>query len=563
VRWSGPKIFLIAFVVLCGAGAIWSAATPLLGAPDEPSQIVKAVSVADGVWSARCYVTGAHGPPSVQCTANTVDAKGFEGVPTFYDMVESPEPRGPQQAHSQICFTSKSQIRGSIPASCARSLNRKPDAYDRSLASNLYAPSYQARYPPLYYFVVGMPSHIGQSTIDLYLMRLASAAFSAIFLALALTTALVYSRNRMLIAGLVVAATPMVFFLAGVINPSGLEIACGIAVWTAGAILVTERLAAPPKGLVAIFGLSAVFLESVRSLSPFWLALTVIALLACAERCGLVNALRTRAVQMCAAVVVLFGIVAVWWIVALHSTDLYLGTTNHAVPASVSTSTILKTALEHNRYFLPGMIGVFGWFDTYSPPFTFIVWYALVGVLILGAVIRSPRRVVPFAVLIAVVVVPALIVTSHAHTDGYTWSGRDAMPFAVGLPILSTALLGTGRSRPLRTVVLARWVPGLIVLAAMAQFAAFYEALRRYAVGTEGPIFGFITHPDWQPAISVKGALLLELAALTALSALWIRAVKMPVSRAAGATGASPILGSEDNDGSASSVSVADSTEGA
>jgi hypothetical protein len=42
----------------------------------------------------------------------------------------------------------------------------------------------------------------------------------------------------------------MVLFLAGVVNPSGLEISSAIAVWMTGVVLVTEHLAGPPKGLV-------------------------------------------------------------------------------------------------------------------------------------------------------------------------------------------------------------------------------------------------------------------------------------------------------------------------
>jgi len=61
-------------------------------------------------------------------------------------------------------------------------------------------------------------------------------------------------------------------------------------------------------------------------------------------------------------------------------------------------------------------------------------------------------------------------------------------------------------------------ITGVIVLAAAAQFAAFYEALRRYAVGTTGPIFGFLKHPIWHPAIGIVGALGLGALGLVAIS---------------------------------------------
>jgi Predicted membrane protein (DUF2142) len=366
-------------------------------------------------------------------------------------------------------------------------------------------------------------------------MRLVSALWSAIFLALALTAAVVYSTNPAMVGGLVVAATPMVFFLAGVVNPSGLEISSAIALWTTGAILVTERLSVPPPGLVAMFGASAVTMELVRPLSPLWLALSVVFLLACCERSALVRALKTPSMQVCIGLVALFGVVAIWWIAAVHATDLFLGL-NAGVPNSVSTLTILETAFRHNSYYLPDMIGVFGWFDTYAPIATYVLWFLFVAGLVVAGALQSRRRgVLLGCFVVAILVIPALIETSHAHVDGYTWSGRDLLPFAVGLPILAAASLRARagsrlqpsghRIRLLTTVVVA--------LAALAQFVAFYEALRRYAVGTKGPIFGFLTHPKWHPAIGILGALALGAVALAAVSSTyWLAVRARPIDEA-------------------------------
>jgi hypothetical protein len=508
------RIFFIALASFFIVGAAWSEATPLLAAPDEPSQIVKAASVARGVWTARCYDVGP------KCVASTSSALGFEEVPTFYDLVRAPD-AADNGAHSQICFKRKTTPLGALPASCARSLNTLATPLEIKGYYNIFASTYQARYPPLYFAIVGLPTYLRGSSVDIYLMRLLSALLSAIFLALALTAAVVYSRNRAIVIGLVVAATPMVFFLGGVVNPSGLEISSGIALWTTGAILFTERLAAPPRGLVAMFGASAVTMELVRPLSPLWLALSVVFLVACSERAALLRALRTRSVQICIVFVGLFGLVAVWWIVAVHATDLYLGVSSGGVPSSVSTWTIFETALRHNTYYIPDMIGVFGWFDTYAPSATYVLWYVFLGGLAVAAAIQSWWRGVVLGIFgIAILVIPAVIETSHAHAYGYTWSGRDLLPFAVGLPILASSSLRTrsagraklsGRQFRLVTTI-------VIVLAALAQFAAFYEALRRYAVGTTGPIFGFLRHPIWHPAIGILGALALGAVALAAVS---------------------------------------------
>jgi hypothetical protein len=525
------RVYLIALAAFFIVGAAWSAATPLLAAPDEPSQIVKAASVVRGKLTAECYYLG------TTCTNNTTSANGLElGLPSFWALVRAPDVAD-NGANSQICFKNgKSDGLGSLSASCARSLNSPATPYEITGGYNRNASTYQARYPPLYFAIVGLPSLFSGSTIDVYLMRLVSALLSAIFLAIALTAAVVYSRNRALVGGIVVAATPMVFFLAGVVNASGLEISSAIALWTTGAILVTERLASPPPGLVAMLGLSAATMALSRPLSPLWLVLDGVVLLTFAERAPLLRALATRAVQVCLTLVAVLGVLAVGWIVTEHATDLYLGL-NAGVPGSVSTLTIVGTAFRHNTYYLPDMIGIFGWFDTYAPGLTYVIWYAFVAILAVVAALRSRRVGILIAAFgVAIVLLPVLIETSHAHVDGYTWSGRDLLPFALGLPILAAASLGAHRRRNLSDQLVRRTVSGAIILAAVAQFAAFYEALRRYAVGTHGAIFGFLLHPEWHPAIGIFGSLGLEVVALVALSLTYrlaLRADPRPPSSAA------------------------------
>ena len=144
-----------------------------------------------------------------------------------------------------------------------------------------------------------------------------------------------------------------------------------------------------------------------------------------------------------------------------------------------------------------------------------------VGLAAVGVALAGRRRAaVLIAVAVAILLVPVLISSSQAREHGYVWSGRDTLPFAVGLPLLAAAAAG----RPL----LSRFGPGRLrqaillaaLLAGVAQFGAFYEALRRYAVGTAGPIFGFVLHPSWRPAIGIVPALVLEVA-LALVGALW------------------------------------------
>lgn len=473
------RVFVVAFLVLFGAMAFWSVATPLYAAPDEPVHVIKAAAVARG------ELLGALAGPSQP-------AFGSVRVPAFYA----------NSRNLPACF----HRRPTVPASC------EPSAAPSSAPTTVWI--YNARYPPLYYAIVGLPSLLGVGSWALYLMRLTSALLASLLVALAVTAARLWSRSRLVLVGVLVAATPMVLFLGGVVNPSGLEVSAAIATWTCGSLLVLEHLEDPPPGLVGALALSASVFELTRGISPFWLACTLVALLAVADWRRLGQLFRRRSILAGIAVVAVLGAAGLAWTFTEHALDVYSRTPLGPAPES----TILETSFAHNAYYLPGMVGVFGWFDTYAPTFTYVVWYGLVGLLTLGAAaVARLRQVLTLALLaVAIVVVPVAISSSQVHRYGYTWSGRDTLPFAVGLPILAAALLGRSVLSAYRT----RLAGVVGVLAVGAQLAAFFEALRRNAVGTKGPDFGFLLHASWRPPLGFAAVLAGEAAALACLALL-------------------------------------------
>lgn len=494
---SPRRVFATALAVVFCAMALWSAATPLYAAPDEPVHVIKAAAVARG------QLVG-------QTAGASQEAFGMVTVPGTYGL--------PANRNSPTCF----HRAPTVPASCAPAIAPSPAA--------THAWIYVARYPPLYYALVGLPSLLGDSTATIYGMRLVSALLSALMIALAVMVAVCYSRRRLALVGVGVAATPMVLFLGGVVNPSGLEVSAAIAAWTAGSVLVVERLDDPPPGLIAALGVAAAVFELVRSLSPFWLALSAVTLLGVADLRRLRALLRRRDAKVVLAVVLVLGALACAWILGEHSTAVYarsgLGPTAEA--------TILETSFAHNDFYIPTMIGVFGWFDTWAPTFTYLAWYAMVGALVLVAAVLGRRRdaLVLAGLALAVVVVPVLISSSQVHRYGYTWSGRDTLPLAVGLPILAGALLGGTGITARAARLAARLAPVLVC----AQFAAFFEALRRYAVGTRGPDFGFLWHAAWSPPGGFALALAGEAVVLVAGARLLAAAVRgAPGPRAAAA----------------------------
>ncbi len=117
--------------------------------------------------------------------------------------------------------------------------------------------------------------------------------------------------------------------------------------------------------------------------------------------------------------------------------------------------------------------------------------------------------------LLVVIFVPVAISYGQAHRLGVIWQARYILPMAVGVPLMAVALVERSDAlRGVRTRV-ATLVCGLLAVAA---FAAFAEALRRYAVGVGGPII--YLQGSWQPPF---GATTLTIAAfvLLALMALY------------------------------------------
>ncbi|HLI14960.1 MAG TPA: DUF2142 domain-containing protein [Acidimicrobiales bacterium] len=499
------RAFAVAFALCFAAMALWSLATPLFGAPDEPVHVEKAAAVVRGELVGR-LVGGASNPLAVVT------------VPAFYAEIRN-EP---------TCFHTHPKV----PASCA----------------SLPAPSakpepvliYTARYPPLYYALVGLPSLLGEGRLELYLMRLVSAALASAFVALAFACAAASSRSRLLVPALVVALTPMVLFLGGVVNPSSFEIAAALCAWTSGALLVLERHEAPPRALVAAFAVSACAFELARAISPFWLALEGLVLVALAERRALRSLLTDARVHVALGAIVCCGIVAVAWTVREHATDVF---SRVSVPAGVPELTILERSFAHNAFYVPDMVGIFGWFDTHPPLATFVLWYAMVGALLVGGALAATRRqlAVLASFVLAVLVVPVAISSSQAHAVGYVWQGRDTLPFAVGLPVVAASLVAR-RLAGAADVVCARATAVLAVLAVLAQLAAFFEALRRYAVGVAGPDFAFLLHAPWQPPAGSLALVVAEAVVLVLAGAAAVAAARAPAAGEGARLAASPLL---------------------
>jgi len=489
------RVWVVSSLVLFGLGALWALATPPGAAPDEPTQIVKAAAVVRG----ELVGASAHGQPEAVTTV-TVPA-------SFAD-----------DAHLASCFAG----RPDVPAGCAPRLSTS--------SAPMSVGTYVGRYPPLYYLLVGLPTLIWRGSGAVVAMRLLGAMWCALLLGLALAAA-VWSRSRLLVAGVAVAITPLVVFLTGVVNPSGLEISAAIATWTGALVLVLDHRRHAPPALTALTAGAATVLALSRGLSDVWLAVVaVVALALVPEAFGLlVRQRRVRRAGLWPALAAAGGAVFV-----LAASTLSVVPDGIPVPRRSSLFNLVVDALGRTGAIAHQAIGVFGWLDTPSPFLVDAGWAAAVVLVVAAGALWSRRhqRRVLAGLVVACVALPTAIIVSQAARDGLVWQARDGMPLYVGIPLVAGALAGRSihsRAEARRAKAgagdhvvppdgpsLRRLVGVVVTVVAGCQWVDFAWALRRYTVGLDGPLAPWRhVRGGWQPPVPAI-VLLLAAAAVAA-----------------------------------------------
>jgi Predicted membrane protein (DUF2142) len=443
---------------------VWALATPLAAAPDEPAQIVKAAATVRGEFT---------GSP----TPDQPGAVREFRVPAVFNSIYN----------LPICY----QFHPKIPAGCA--------PHVPSSGRMVTSTSYVGRYPPLYYAVVGLPTLVMHSESVVYVMRILSALISALLLSLALTIAALWCRATMLFEAIALAITPLVIFLAGVVNPSGFEIAAAICAWTAGLALVRNGPLQPARAVLISFIASGCLLELTRGLSVLWLALILVTLF-CLEPRACALLLRHWSVRIGGTILGLVGATAVAFVVSVQTLKV-LPSTAYG-PFHGSFVVLTEHVLGLFGGYAHQIIGVFGWLDTPSPLLVTFVWVSLVGfLLILGLSVSKGRDGWVLIGLIAGAVVVTLgVIEWNAGTAGITWQARDGFPLYAGIPLVAgisiprQSLVGFGDSARSRTAAL------FAIAVGVCQLADFVWTLRRYTVGLGKTVNLF--HPvahGWSP----------------------------------------------------------------
>lgn len=458
-RW---RVFTVAWVLFSLIAIVWSLATPVSAAPDEPAHIVKAASVVRGQFV---------GEPS-----------------TFGHVVQVP--RYIASTQSETCFAFHPQV----PASCAQPLPGDPgEVVDSTTSAGLYNPAY--------YALVGWPTLLFDDATGIYAMRAVSGILTALFLAAALMMTTTLRRPLIPFAAIAIASPPMLLFLAGTVNPNAVETTATLAVFTAMAAIVTQSRDDLLAERCIILASAAAVAVNTRALSPLWLAVAVLVPLLLLHRGRLAELLRTTPVRWAIAATAAASAFAVAWILGANSLTAAIDDEQsfQQFPGEGSSPvTGFFIVIRDTFDFAQSMIGSFGWLDTPAPGVTFFVWAALTGTLLVVAstILRGRELAFAATLVAAFLLLPAVVQGVYITGGGLIWQGRYSLPLFAMLAVGVAIVVGE-RLEPL-TVWMGRRIVLIVGIAwAVAQVASFASTLRRYAVGTDGTWRNAFFAPDW------------------------------------------------------------------
>lgn len=466
---STAAVGIIGAVLFFVVAATWSFSSPLMSAPDEPAQTVKAVSVAEGNLRGRDTATTPEAPPWVYGIQSEFRIPfGYADIGVL-----------------NSCFV----LRPQVPAGCA------PDPGETGETTT--ATSYVGTYPPVYYALVGWPARFFDPEPGLWIMRLSSAAVAAALVGLALAGARRTDGGGIVVAGLLIAITPMAVYVASVINPSGMEIAASLAAWTC-ALAVVRPSGRTTRADIVRLAVALCALVGVRTLSPV-LAVGIVAcvLLMAARRSDLSRLRRAPGLIPATIVVAVLTVLSVAYLAWSKAPSSAAGG-----PVDATLTEALRTSLSKLVWRIRQMFGYFGYLEAPPPPALLAVWSVLSGGVLVAGVVAGTwrRRLVLLALVAATALFTVVPEALNYHHVGAVWQGRYSLPVAAGIPILAAWTIGRAswwRPRlvvPITAAVGALWVFGQLIGQA--------ATLRRFVTGTQAGLFDFIGRDGWRPPLS-------------------------------------------------------------
>lgn len=306
-----------------------------------------------------------------------------------------------------------------------------------------------ARYNPFYYAVVGVPAttlfpHSG--TGMLYAMRIITALWADVLLALAIYLTARVARSAWPLAGLLVATVPVLLCATTAAAPNGVQMAGGLLMWCALGALIGRREMSPRTrvGLIGLAALGGVHVLLTHSTGPLWFALSVVAALLALgwRRTRTLVSLNPKAWTWATALLTLVGGAACAWILLEKPNLPGNGDNGHLGGPPLSMF------FEQPIIWVAQCIGAVPFREQFAPLPVLGIGMGAFGVLLVIAFRRAPsavRRALTFIALATVTVSLALNASTYSQL-GNAWQGRYTLAFSYGLPILAGWSLDRARA---------------------------------------------------------------------------------------------------------------------
>ena len=509
---------------LFAAGVAWAMITPIGGVPDEPAHITYSAGVVRGDLG---------GLAAVKDPVYTL--LPVVAVPQWVASITDPPTS--LNAYSDPCYAGGVQI----TADCAPRMSNS--------TTDTLVPTTVTRYPPPYYWIVGLPTLFMAGEPAVYAMRITSAALAAAMIAFGLAVASP-SRRLWLAPAATIAFTPMVGHFAGSVNPSGLEIAAAMGLGI-GLMGITGKDDRTPRRTALIVAVLALALAWSRP-RTYLVLVAVLAAAALVNTDELRKWLRNGAGRLTALVGIAVALTTSFAYQQFSTEPGYLQVSTQSDATEVSTqsdairlftqpdatrlsaqSEVVPTAPQpsDNMLFLPvlgltanlhelerrfidwglHLMGRFGWLDHSPPASVSIGWMGLVLTLVVLAFTCGRRRdrVVLTTIGLGAVVATPLFVTSNV-LNAFIYQARYHLSVATLMIIGAAVVLSRhprGQSRIPRSVLNLG-----AMLAPVAMLASIGGSLHRYSIGGQSGLADVLRlpfrHHDWLPpagALMVAG----------------------------------------------------------
>ena len=413
---------LILLAILC----TWSMGTARYGGPDEPAHVLRAAAVANG------QIYGELAP----------------GLPPGYRSVLVPATLA---TGDPACF----RLQPARNGSCSQATTRPGMVSVATSAAN---------YPPLYYALLGYPAKWLGGASDAGTYRLMAAIGNWFVLILVAARLRCFGERALVMLATI---TPAAWFLSGVVNPNGLEIALIALAWVGVAQLGQSH---PSVGALMWIG------------GPMAVAIAVrpVAIFACAAIFVVVICARVGWRQLA-----ILGIPPTFAIVAVEVWNMWIGLTVSDSRTRVSATP--SAALWHSLASLPTAlnqaIGSLSWLELQAPWPVVALWGATAAATAgVGLLTDRGSRHGPWWLWLGSLVLAPIVFTLATYSRiGYIWQGRYSIPILIGLAALYLRSPEVPSARP-GWKISGLWLGTYVI----GEITTFWVALRRYVVGTNG-----------------------------------------------------------------------------